>query len=183
MSDDLPPTPADVPDGIDDDLGPFHRHPDGSLSLDPAGLAGRMFPDLDRLEVENKPLLQHLGDDEILDRGARMAELHRQRQEHQADTKRIKAERKREEAELTDEIERLARIVHTRQEERSVAVWTMADFETGEAVEVRQDTGEILYRRALTAAERQTTIHHLTGRATGKVTNLSDHRPRAGDDD
>jgi hypothetical protein len=67
----------------------------------------------------------------------------------------VKAQLKADLTKLEAERDRLTSVVSRRAELREVPVRLLADLEMGEALLVRDDSGEVVRRRPLTEAERQ----------------------------
>lgn len=58
----------------------------------------------------------------------------------------------------TGELRQLAKVVRVGQEERLVPVQVEADMKTGQVIEVRMDTGEIIRERGMTSQEAQSVM-------------------------
>ena len=97
----------------------------------------------------------HLTDEEFMVRARDLA-LVCQDLEGEADRQsQIKADMKAAMTKLEAEQSRLSLIVARKAEVRDVLVDVLADDMMGEAITVRQDTGEIINRRKLLASEQQ----------------------------
>lgn len=74
----------------------------------------------------------------------------------------VKAQLKAALTKLQAERDSLALVVGRRAELRDVATRVMADFARGEALVIREDTGEVVRRRALTEFERQESLFRVS---------------------
>lgn len=96
--------------------------------------------------------------EELLDRGARLAKLEDVLAEHEAHSESVKRELKAKEAHIAAERSFLANVVRNKKEPRQVQVREVANFETNMLAVIRQDTGEVVRDRPLTAEERQVNL-------------------------
>lgn len=106
-----------------------------------------------------RELAVKLTEPELLERGDRQADC-------EIEIEGLKLERKRLNGEITrlaTERARLAHIVDSKQEDRSVSCTWRASFETNSFVLTRNDTGEQIEARPMTAAERQGSLFGLDG--------------------
>lgn len=81
----------------------------------------------------------------------------------------VKAGMKAELSRLEAERSRFTLIVARKAEPRAVRVMTYADDEKAEALVIREDTGEIIRRRALSLEERQPVLPFQPGSATDEM--------------
>jgi hypothetical protein len=110
-----------------------------------------------RMLVANKAqqLSCALTDDEFMLRARHLALVCQDIESEEGRQSQIKADMKAALAKLQAEQSRLTLIVARKSEVREVLVDIIADDLAGEAITVRQDTGEIIHRRQLEPAERQ----------------------------
>lgn len=108
-----------------------------------------------KLRTEDKDLAVNLTDDEIRERGERLAELHGVLDKIAEDEAEFKAEIKRRKKPVKLEVDTLARAIRNRRELRNVAVDVHYDPARGMVDEIRTDTGEVIATRRPTKAERQ----------------------------
>lgn len=99
-----------------------------------------------------------LTQDELLKRGAQLAQLHADFAQHQMHADSVKKDLKAKETALEAEGSRLAGIVRTGFEPRPVVVQRWHDFRRNVSYDLRIDTGETFGERALTGDERQGTL-------------------------
>jgi hypothetical protein len=110
-----------------------------------------------RVLVANKTQLLTcpLTDEEFMLRAHHLALVCQDIENEEDRQSQIKADMKAALAKLEAEQSRLTLIVARKAEVRDVLVDIIADDVAGEAITVRQDTGEIIHRRQLEPAERQ----------------------------
>lgn len=96
-----------------------------------------------------------LEDPELLLRAKRIGEVHQELRVHQAEAEQVKKELRKAEAELELEREKLAHMLLTGAEQRSVKVEAWADFERDVFFVIRLDTREVVEERKLKPEERQ----------------------------
>lgn len=115
------------------------------------GIGSRMK--LDREEVKQLPV--KLRTEELADFAQRLASADSDVHSHDAHADAVKKELKAREQALVSERTRLASIVRNKAELRDVRVSCWRDFVAREYREVREDTGEVTYRRPLHPQEMQ----------------------------
>lgn len=96
-----------------------------------------------------------LTDEELLTYGQELSQAHKA---HESLAEKKKAETQRLTALMKGEannMSRCANIIATGKINKPVSVKTTKDFRMGTLTEVRQDTGEVLFQRPMTQAERQ----------------------------
>jgi len=103
--------------------------------------------------IEQLPVL--LTDTELLAKGLQLAQVESQASDHEAHADSVKKDLKAKETQLMAERARLASIVRNRSEIREVRCDVVMDYESADVLTVRQDTGEVAYRRPMTNDERQ----------------------------
>ena len=111
--------------------------------------------DRERRRTETRFLPCRLTDDELLDRGHRLAAMTQQISETED---RQQAEKKRMKAHLDglyDAQAQVATVVSAREDLRDVACEVTHDYDAWQVRVVRTDTGELLSARAMTDDERQ----------------------------
>lgn len=96
--------------------------------------------------------------DELIERGGRLAKLEDVLNEHEAHCESEKRKMKATEAQILAERAFLANVVRNKKEPRQVQVREVANFDTNMLAVIRQDTGEIVRDRPLTAEERQVNL-------------------------
>lgn len=96
-----------------------------------------------------------LTQEEMLSRGALLAQLHADFAQHTMRAESIKKELKAKETALEAEASRVAGIVRTGFEPRSVTVQRWFDYHRNVKFDMRADTGEVFNERALTPEDRQ----------------------------
>ncbi len=109
-------------------------------------------------EIVGRPVMLlpvELTEDELLDRGRRLAECEERARTHEAHAESVKRELKSKEAEITSERSRLAGIVRSRKEPRDVECVATRDFVAGKFFIRRTDTGEVVESRSLALHELQ----------------------------
>lgn len=110
-----------------------------------------------RILVKDK--VQHLScaltDEEFMLRAHHLAVVCQDIESEEGRQSQIKADMKAALAKLEAEQSRLTLIVARKAEVREVLVDVLADDAVGEAITVRQDTGEIINRRQLDPSEKQ----------------------------
>lgn len=104
-----------------------------------------------------------LTDEEFMARARHLALVCQDIESEEDRQTQIKADMKAAMTKLDAEQSRLSLIVARKAEVRDVPVCVMADDENGEAVTVREDTGEIIKRRKLEPSERQLPLPNLGG--------------------
>lgn len=104
---------------------------------------------------DTRPLTVELTDEEWRAASASLGAAHQDLRAHEEHEEVVKKDLKAQRGEIEGRIGRLARLVHTRAETRSVECEVFADHDRGMAVTVRTDTGEEIARRPLTHDERQ----------------------------
>lgn len=107
------------------------------------------------LGKEQRELPVKLSDAEVAAKARELSEVIEEIEEEEKDQAEQKAAMKARMGELEAKQRALARVVRRGTEDRMVDVWTVADYESGNARAVRQDTGEVLSSRVLSNAERQ----------------------------
>ncbi len=96
--------------------------------------------------------------DEFLDRANSLAQACQDIEREDSRQTQIKAGMKATLAKFESEQSRLSLIVTRKAEPREVRIKTFADDDTAEALTVRDDTGEVIRRRALALNERQVVL-------------------------
>lgn len=107
-----------------------------------------------KVEREQRELECLLGDDERLQRGDALADA-------RLEIERLKATRKGlngQIADLDDQVLKLAGVVDTGKELRMVGCTWTPDYASGMTVCTRDDTGDAIEQRSLTAGDRQTSL-------------------------
>lgn len=99
-----------------------------------------------------------LTDVELLDFGQRLAKCQADLGEHLAHAETLKKELKAKESAIEAERARLSGIIREKKESRDVPCERWAYYGDGEIVEIRNDTGEVIYRRRMEMHERQATL-------------------------
>jgi hypothetical protein len=105
--------------------------------------------------AKQEKLLVQLTQQEVFERGKRLAELHQSLDEHVAHEADVKEELKRAKARIEREMRECAEAVRTGHELRTVAVIEEPDYRTGIVTERRGDTHEVVRRRPIRDEERQ----------------------------
>jgi hypothetical protein len=110
-----------------------------------------------RILIKAKPeqLECHLTSDEFIDRANALGLCCQDIEREDDRQAQIKADMKAQLAKLEAERSRLTLVVTRKAEPRDVKVTLYADDNTGEAITIREDTGEIIRRRPLDSKERQ----------------------------
>lgn len=96
-----------------------------------------------------------LTDQELLQRGQKVAELVAKKEALEAEKKDTASEFKAKIDRLESDIASIAKEVRSKKEYREVEVSTTKDYKRKVAETVRQDTGELVEQRTLTPAELQ----------------------------
>jgi hypothetical protein len=96
-----------------------------------------------------------LTQEELLKRGAQLAQLHADAAQHAVHADSVKRDLKAKETALEAEGSRLAGVVRTGYEPRPVVVQRWHDYKRNVSYDMRTDTGEIFGERALSPDERQ----------------------------
>lgn len=96
-----------------------------------------------------------LTQEELLERGSLLAQLHADFAQHTVHAESIKKDLKAKETALEAEASRVAGIVRTGFEPRSVTVQRWFDYHRNVKFDLRVDTGEVFNERALTPEDRQ----------------------------
>lgn len=117
---------------------------------------------LDREEVKQLPVKLHAA--ELADFAQRLASADSDVHSHDAHADDVKKELKAREEALVSERTRLAGIVRNKAELRDVRVSCWRDFTAREYREVREDTGEVVYRRPLHTQEMQSEMFNPAGK-------------------
>jgi len=124
------------------------------------------FPDHELMSTDKAVLACKLTDSERIGKGARLAQLAGDLDEHRANAAVVKADLKDEEKRILKELGETARDIRRGAEDRVIATCVLADYKTNEAKTVRQDTLEVLWSRALTPEERQRVLFPNPNRST-----------------
>lgn len=104
-------------------------------------------------KVEDLPV--QLTQDEITERGQRLAAVDGEIESHLQREKEVKANLKATRSRLEAERSLLSMVVRNREEARPVRVTLHGDHEAGLVFEIRDDTGEVVRTRPLTDDDRQ----------------------------
>jgi hypothetical protein len=107
------------------------------------------------VKTKTEQLECHLTTDEFLERAMALAVTCQDIENEDGRQSLIKADMKAQLAKLEAEQSRLTLIVTRKAEPRETQVTVYADDEKGEALTIREDTGEIIRRRTLEPRERQ----------------------------
>lgn len=110
------------------------------------------------IEGKTEQLECHLTTEEFLDRATALAVVCQDITREDGRQSQIKADMKAQLSRLEAEQSRLTLVVTRKAEPREVRVTTFADDDKAEAMTVRDDTGEVIRRRALDLSERQLTL-------------------------
>ncbi len=102
-----------------------------------------------------QPLPVKLTQEELLSRGGLLAQLHADFAQHTVHAESVKKDLKAKETALEAETSRVAGIVRTGYEPRSVTVQRWFDYQRNVKFDMRVDTGEVFNERALTPEDRQ----------------------------
>lgn len=102
-----------------------------------------------------KKLACNLTDAELLERGQKIASVKQELDNHIEQTKATAKTMSARKAELDAEVSSIATALRTKQEMRDVEYREEADFISGRAVTIRNDTNATLTSRPLTPDERQ----------------------------
>jgi hypothetical protein len=131
-------------------------------------------PDVERIGEHVEDLPCPLTEPELMDRGARLAQLHSDLAQHEAHSESVKADLKSRKTALEAEASRLAGIVRKKYEPRPVKVFHEAHWQTLTYREVRADTGSVIpgTNRPLREEERQGEIFDGTALATQATDEL-----------
>lgn len=92
----------------------------------------------------NLSLPVELTNDELLDRGARLAQLNSDIADHQAHAESVKKDLKARESALESDRARIASIVRQKREPREIACERIHDYDAGDQYDLRTDTGEVV---------------------------------------
>jgi hypothetical protein len=96
-----------------------------------------------------------LNNPDLLERAKSIGQVHDKLQQHLLHAAEVRTQLKKEEGELSMEVDRLAFILRTGEEPRPVEVEAWADFEKGLLLEIRKDTGAVIHKRRLNDEDRQ----------------------------
>lgn len=106
-----------------------------------------------RFEVQLLPV--KLTTDELLERGQQLAQVEQSLSDHERHADSVKKDLTAKRTSLQAERSRLSRIVTDKAEQRDVRVTVTVDYDERELTQMRNDTGEVVYRRGLRAEELQ----------------------------
>lgn len=107
------------------------------------------------MNAKEEKLLVKLSDQEVYERGRRLAELHQTLDEHIAHEAEVKEELKHAKARIEREMRECAEAVRNGHELRTVSVVAEPDYRTGIVTERRADSLEVIRRRPIRDEERQ----------------------------
>ena len=96
--------------------------------------------------------------EEVIERGARLAEVEHELAKHARHKQQVASQLKTEEKRLEAERHNLAQQVRSRCEMRPVEVEELADYVRGTVSTLRTDSGQVVHSRALRDSERQATL-------------------------
>lgn len=115
-------------------------------------------PEIVNLSSGTESMAVNLEDSELLAAGSRLVEIREEKSTLEGDLAQVKQQFKADETRLEAEASKLATMIRRRTEIRLVHTKTVADFEAGAAITLRQDNGEELRRRALSESEKQRSL-------------------------
>ena len=132
------------------------------------------------LERDQRTLKVDMAPEEIRAASRRMGSIMRERSRKESAFDDVKAKHKAELTEIDNEIAQLGVILDTETRELDVECVTEVDWDAGEAVTRRTDTGDTIARRALTPAERQQEMwaREHAGRRPGESKTGKEKQPR-----
>jgi hypothetical protein len=120
-----------------------------------------------------------LSDEEVMERGNRLANIEGEIERHTSHETNVKADLKATRSRLEAERGRIAQQVRSRSELRPIEVEIVADFKAGLVRDIRVDTCATVRTRALSEAERQGALKlHAEGERINKGKLTPEERER-----